>query len=104
MSFALRPPFRSRPDFQTASRQPPCSQSIHVRALGRAQYRFGGGDVRHVHQHFLGAVHVEYLAAAVISAWLMVMFIVSSLLAAPGFSAFVFHKCREACDLAVGDF
>jgi hypothetical protein len=32
------------------------------------------------------------------------MFIVSSLLAAPGFSAFVFHKCREACDLVVGGF
>jgi hypothetical protein len=49
--------------FRPQADRPPCSQSIHVRALGRAQYRFGGGDVRHVHQHFLGAVHVEYLAA-----------------------------------------
>jgi len=30
----------------------------------RAQYRFGRSDVRHVHEYFLGAVHVEYLAAA----------------------------------------
>ena len=29
----------------------------------RAQYRFGRSDVRHVHEYFLGAVHVEYLAA-----------------------------------------
>jgi hypothetical protein len=29
----------------------------------RAQYRFGGSDVRHMHEYFLGAVHVEYLAA-----------------------------------------
>ena len=50
-----------------------CSQSIHVRALGqaeycrasacrRAQYCFAGRNVRCVHQRCLGAVHVEYLA------------------------------------------
>ena len=26
----------------------------------RAQYRFGGSDVRHMHEYFDGAVHVEY--------------------------------------------
>jgi len=46
--------FRSQPD------RPFCSQSIHVRALGRAQYR-GGSHARHVHEYFIGAVHVEYL-------------------------------------------
>jgi hypothetical protein len=29
----------------------------------RAQYRFGRSDVQHVHEYFLGAVHVEYVAA-----------------------------------------
>jgi hypothetical protein len=33
----------------------PCGSSICLRPCGR--------DVRQVHQHFLGAVHVEYLAA-----------------------------------------
>ena len=28
----------------------------------RAQYRFGRSDVQHVHEYFLGAVHVEYVA------------------------------------------
>src|SRR3982074_1026977 len=51
-----------------------CSESIRTNAMygrsvewGRksgARIRtFGGSDVRHVHEYFLGAVHVEYLAA-----------------------------------------
>src|SRR5258706_1977010 len=73
MPFALRPPFRPRPDFQIASRKAPLFPVNSRSRVGagrvmqsfgvppRAQYRFGRSDVRDVHHDLFRTVHIEYL-------------------------------------------
>jgi hypothetical protein len=61
-------------------------------------------DLEHIVAYTMNKAETTALLGQGAQARLNMVSIVTSLSTARGFSAFVFHKCREACELVVGGF